>query len=76
MLGRVEQGAGPVPHARALKPVRLSLALETEATPGACRGETWVLVGRWAGRPEAALLTCIPGLRTQVFWTSRPSTTT
>lgn len=76
MLGRVEQRVGLVPHTRALKPVRLSLALETEAAPGACRSETRVLVGGQAGRPEAALLILIPGLRTRVCWTSRPSTTT
>lgn len=76
VLGRVEQRVGLVPHARALKSVRLSLALETEAAPGACRSETRVSVGGQAGRPEAALLIFIPGLRTRVCWTSRPSTTT
>lgn len=77
MLGRAEQGAGLVSHAKALKPVWPSVALEMEAAPGACGCETRVSVGRRTDRPEAVLLTLIPSdCRTQVCWISRPSTTT
>lgn len=71
MLGRVEQGAILAPLTRALKPVRLSLALGQRQL----LGPVW---GNWgAGGPEAVLLTLTPsGLRTLVCWTSQPNTTT